>query len=43
MYKSHCDSVSGKRISFPVNDTAEKLKGTFVNFGGRDDCEQINS
>lgn len=26
-------SVGGKRISFPVTDVAEKLKGTFVNFG----------
>lgn len=42
-YKGHHDSVNEKRISFPVNDVTERLKGTFVNFGDQDDCEQINS
>lgn len=43
MYEGRRDSANGKRISFPVSDMAEKWKGTFVNFGGRDDCGQINS
>lgn len=32
-YEGCLASVGGKRISFPVTDVAEKLKGTFVNFG----------
>lgn len=43
MVPGSCASANEKRISFPVNDVAEKLKGTFVNFGGLDDREQINS
>lgn len=36
-------AVNEERISFSMNDVVEKLKGTPVNFGGRDNCEQINS
>lgn len=42
-YQGYRDAVNEERISFSMNDVAEKLKGTPVNFGGRDNCEQINS